>query len=167
MTIGKDLTRHSWRFWMNCEEFLRVYREALDGKVSERDINDNVNYYRAYISGEVRKGKSEADVIKGLGDPRLLAKTLEESTKFANGDGGTYGEYSGDSRKYDSAGGNEATHAGKVKIPSWLVGIIVAIVVIFILAIVFKVALFLAPYIIAIMIAVIVFKEIRNWINRY
>jgi uncharacterized membrane protein len=160
--------RHRWRFLMNCEEFLRVYREALEGKVSERDIDDNVNYYRSYINGEVRKGKNEADVIRSLGDPRLLAKTLEESTKFASGAGyGSNYEYSSDSGKYDGNESDEGVHIKQVKIPGWLLGIIVAFVVIFILAIVFKVAFFLAPYIIALVIAGIVFREIRNWINRH
>ena len=31
---------------MNCEEFLRLLQETLDGKVSERIIADNVDYYK-------------------------------------------------------------------------------------------------------------------------
>jgi uncharacterized membrane protein len=154
---------------MNCEEFLRVYRETLDGKVSEQDISDNVNYYRSYINREVRKGKSEEEVIRSLGDPRLLAKTLEESIKFASSaEDGSYRE-TGDFGRYEDVGdnSNKGVHIKQLKLPSWLVGIIVAIVVIFIIAIVFKVAFFLAPYIIAFLIVGFIIREIMNWINRY
>ena len=67
---------------MNCEEFLRQFRDALDGKVSENMIQDNVNYYRSYINSQTAGGKSESEVLRMLGDPRLLAKTIEESSKF-------------------------------------------------------------------------------------
>ncbi len=67
---------------MNREEFLRQFREALAGKVPESVINENAAYYRNYINSQVSSGMSEEDVLRGLGDPRLLAKTLEESSKF-------------------------------------------------------------------------------------
>jgi uncharacterized membrane protein len=149
---------------MNCEEFLREYREVLEGKVSEQDISDNVNYYRSYINGEVRKGKREEDVIRSLGDPRLLAKTLEESTKFA---ADSDYEYSNAFGKYDDADGDDSIHARQIKMPGWLLGIIVAVVVIFVFIVVFKVAFFLAPYVIAFLIAGIIFREIIKWIGRY
>jgi uncharacterized membrane protein len=153
---------------MSCEEFLKIYKEALDGKVPDQIISDNVNYYRSYINGEVRKGKSQQEVINSLGDPRLLAKTLEESTKFANGSGeGSYYEYGGESKKYEDSENDNGIHIKRLKMPSWLLSIIVAIVVILMLIIVFKVAFFLAPYIIAFLIAAFIFREIRNWINRY
>ncbi len=70
---------------MNCEDFLRQFRDALDGKVSESVIQENVRYYRSYISSQTAGGKSESEVLGMLGDPRLLAKTIEESSRFASG----------------------------------------------------------------------------------
>jgi uncharacterized membrane protein len=156
---------------MNCDEFLRLFREALDGKVSEQIINDNANYYRSYINSEIRKGKSEAEVLASLGDPRLLAKTIEESSKFATGEGDSYYEYDSAtgrySGKYEESKGSQGVHIKEFNMPGWLLGIIVAIVVLFVVAVVFKVAFFLAPYIIAFMIIGFIVREIRNWINRY
>jgi hypothetical protein len=156
---------------MNCDEFLRLFREALDGKVSEQIINDNANYYRSYINSEIRKGKSEAEVLASLGDPRLLAKTIEESTKFATGEGDSYYEYDSTtgrySGKYEESKGSQGVHIKEFNMPGWLLGIIVAIVVLFVVAIVFRVAFFLAPYIIAFMIIGFIVREIRKWINRY
>ena len=57
---------------MNCEEFLRQFRDALEGKVSENLIQENVNYYKSYINSQTIAGKSESDVLYSLGDPRLL-----------------------------------------------------------------------------------------------
>ena len=71
---------------MRQEEFLQSFQEALAGKVSDTIIQENVKYYRDYISNEIRSGKTEDTVLQSLGDPRLLAKTIEESHKFANGD---------------------------------------------------------------------------------
>ena len=71
---------------MRQEEFLNIFREALVGKVPDSIIRDNENYYRNYINSQMNSGKTEQEVLDQLGDPRLLAKTIEESNKFANGE---------------------------------------------------------------------------------
>lgn len=63
---------------MNCEEFLRLLQETLDGKVSERIIADNVDYYKSYIRDQMTSGRSESEVLQMLGDPRLLANDRGE-----------------------------------------------------------------------------------------
>ena len=71
---------------MNKEEFLKLMRQALSGDVPPSVIEENIRYYDSYISGEVRKGQTESEVIAAIGDPRLIAKTIEETTDGA-GDG--------------------------------------------------------------------------------
>lgn len=61
---------------MTREEFLSQLRLALQGKVSSGKVQENVNYYNDYIIEEIRKGKSETEVLEMLGDPALLAKTI-------------------------------------------------------------------------------------------
>lgn len=61
---------------MSREEFLTELRRTLQGKVSQQTINENIQYYEDYILAESHKGKTEAEVIAGLGDPRLLAKSI-------------------------------------------------------------------------------------------
>jgi uncharacterized membrane protein len=152
---------------MNRDEFLDLYRAALEGKVSDQIINDNISYYRSYINGEIRKGRSEQEVIKSLGDPRLLARTTQECTKFASQGSSSDYEYDSDNARFGDTQRQDGIHIKQINIPSWLFGIIIAIVVIAVLIIVFKVAFFLAPYIIALLIVGFIAKEIRNWINRY
>jgi len=61
---------------MTREEFITKLREALRGSVPEDVIRVNVNYYQNYINEEMAKGRSEEDVLSGLGDPRLIAHTI-------------------------------------------------------------------------------------------
>lgn len=61
---------------MDRQEFLNTLRQALAGEVSAETINENLNYYNEYIVAEVRKGRTEPEVMQGLGDPRLIAKTI-------------------------------------------------------------------------------------------
>ncbi len=65
-------------------EFLEKMRHALANDLSGPVVQENVNYYDSYISGEVRNGRSEAAVIEELGDPWALARTIIES--LAKGD---------------------------------------------------------------------------------
>lgn len=71
---------------MRKDEFLKLLRQALAGDVPVGVIEENIRYYDSYITDEVRKGMAEEDVIAEIGDPRLIAKTIEETTDGA-GDG--------------------------------------------------------------------------------
>lgn len=77
---------------MNKEEFLRKLAGALNGQVSQQTVQENIRYYDQYISDEVRKGRTETEVIEEIGDPRLIAKTIEEAEESAQSQG-TYRSY--------------------------------------------------------------------------
>lgn len=157
---------------MNCEEFLRQFRDALDGKVSENVIQDNVNYYRSYINSQTASGKRESDVLGMLGDPRLLAKTIEESSKFASDresdySNSNYGSYA----NYSSARGTDHEYAETEeekhgRIPGWVITCIVLIIVFFVLSFAFRVSIILAPYIIAFLLAGFLVRAVRSWWQR-
>ena len=68
---------------MNRYEFIEKLRAALTGKTTQSVINENVRYYEEYLDTEIRKGKDEEEVVAGLGDPRLLAKTIIEAGRRA------------------------------------------------------------------------------------
>lgn len=150
---------------MNCEEFLMQFREALDGKVSEQLIQDNVNYYRSYINGQVASGKNIADVLSMLGDPRLLAKTIEESSKFASRgreDSRTgYTAQGSSERDYD----REVNDRKHIHIPGWIIAGIVMMVMFLLLMVVFRVFVFFMPLIIILLAAGVVYKIIQDWIS--
>lgn len=147
---------------MDCDEFLIQFREALDGKVSENVIQENVRYYRSYINGQTANGRNESEVLKMLGDPRLLAKTIEESSKFASGgQQDSQNEYEG---SQDGDYGYEDTIKGRrIRIPGWLVTGIVVFVVILLLTVVFKVFVFLAPVVLLFLFGGFLVRTIRGW----
>ncbi len=172
---------------MNCEDFLRQFRDALDGKVSESVIQENVRYYRSYISSQTAGGKSESEVLGMLGDPRLLAKTIEESSRFASGKDSQDGYAGGFGSSYANAGntsyyrnnfenhyGNNSAEHGytetsddrRTRIPGWLITCIVLVVVLVVLSVVFRVFLVLAPYILVFLLAGFLVRAVRSWWQR-
>ena len=58
-------------------EFIENLKSNLS-TLNTNVVNDKVKYYNDYIDAEVKKGRSETDVINELGDPRLIAKTIKE-----------------------------------------------------------------------------------------
>ena len=68
---------------MTKEQFLHDLTVQLKLMVSDQLIFDQLAYYDNYISTEVRKGRSEAEVVAELGSPRLLAKTIIDTAEAA------------------------------------------------------------------------------------
>ena len=65
---------------MTKQEFLEKLRLALNGKVAGNVVTENLQYYEDYINTEIRKGRSEEEVLASLGDPRLIARTIITTT---------------------------------------------------------------------------------------
>lgn len=71
---------------MSKEEFLLGLEQALSGNVQPSVIQENLRYYNDYISSQVQTGHTQAEVLEELGDPRLIARTIIDTTPGA-GDG--------------------------------------------------------------------------------
>ena len=153
---------------MSRDEFLNNLREALSGRVPEQVISDNLNYYARYIDEQTGSGKSEAQVLEMLGDPRLLAKTIEGSSKFESEQqnvfgGGTYssgGAYSGRSR--NEVPDND-THQSTLS--RWFMISVIVLCVVLVLSVVFRVFFWAAPYIIVFIIVSFVIRTISKWLG--
>ena len=114
---------------MDKNSFLKQLRRSLSPIGDYNYINDTVSYYEEYISEEIRKGKSEQEVMEELGDPRLIAKSVCASYESGYGETGT-------DSGYDD--GADADHRGRRVIfqwnqkhynwPLWLVKLIGALV---------------------------------------
>ena len=166
---------------MRQEEFLNCFQNALEGKVSDRIIQENVNYYRNYINEQIRMGKTEDEVMQTLGDPRLRAKTIEESSNFAKEENEQASYFSGNNNRgtwNSSQGGNYRQEAAytqgedsgqhkMIQIPGWLWAIGIVIVLALVLMVVFSVISAIAPFILVFAIAGLVVSLIKNWIRRY
>ena len=91
---------------MSKREFLDELRQNLKNNVSEMTINSQIDYYEKYISSEVAKGRNELEVIKELGNPRLIARTIIEVNPGEGiEDEGSYTSYA--SSRSDGYNGSE------------------------------------------------------------
>ena len=61
---------------MTRQEFLEELKNSLAGEVSAEVMMDSYRYYSAYIDEEMRKGKSEEEVLEELGKPGLIARSI-------------------------------------------------------------------------------------------
>jgi uncharacterized membrane protein len=137
---------------MNKEEFLEKLRLSLLGEVNSATINENLKYYEEYIMSEIRKGKTEEDVLTMLGDPRLIAKTIIETNQ--NSDYGRKEEYVG-----------ERKEKGKTKVfqlPSWAIWLVIVLAIIVIIGILGSVVYLLAPIIIPLIIVAVIVRYINR-----
>lgn len=67
---------------MTKKDFLEGLRKALANDLSGSIIQENVDYYHQYINDEMRKGKSEEEVVAELGDPWAIAQTIIDSVEI-------------------------------------------------------------------------------------
>ena len=90
---------------MGRQEFIDRLRAALNGNVSAATVAENVNYYNEYIYSEMRRGRSEEEILNSLGDPRLIARTIIETNTDGSGRGASYrsGGYSQEYGEYRQA----------------------------------------------------------------
>ena len=66
---------------MDKREFLETLRQSLNGEIMPEVIEQNIRYYEQYINSPTQE--EEDRVLNGLGDPRLIAKTIIESERAA------------------------------------------------------------------------------------
>lgn len=69
---------------MNREEFLDILATQLAGAIPSHEISQHLAYYNTFIDQKLRQGQTEADILEGLGDPRLIAKTLIDTEDVPN-----------------------------------------------------------------------------------
>ncbi|MCH5259372.1 MAG: DUF1700 domain-containing protein [Lachnospiraceae bacterium] len=149
---------------MNKNEFIDKLQRALAGGLNSGQVAENVRYYQEYIDSEVRKGKSEDEVMAGLGDPRLLAKSIIEANKRAGTSYGSNREYdeemSADTRDTDR---NKASSGGRpIMLPGWLILLIVTVVVILIIGVVINLLAYFLPVILVGLAVLLIVKVLQS-----
>lgn len=153
---------------MNKQEFIDKLSAALNGRISPAQVQDNVNYYSDYINTQIRMGKSEAQVLEELGDPRLIARTII-AANGQSGDAGTaYREYRSTSSNYGNSSRNSGGYSGqesRTGMPKWLWIVIGILLLAVLLGIVFSVLTFLLPVLVPILVVLFLVKLFRDWLN--
>ena len=131
---------------MGREEFLKILRESLETSLEKVAINEQLDYYDKYISDEIKKGRTEKEVLEELGDPRLIAKTIKtvnvnDNSTINRGESedskNTNGNYSGRQTNNNSYSGYGQSNRGNRSYSGYInnngtIGCIIAGLVIFI-----------------------------------
>ena len=73
-------------------EFTERLRAALMGEVPDTVVEENIRFYERYISDEMALGKSEEEVLAGLGDARLIARTILETWESQDSNASYYSQ---------------------------------------------------------------------------
>lgn len=150
---------------MNRSQFIRELREALKNNVSEADVQENVRYYAGYIEDEVKKGRSEKEVIEELGDPWLIAKTIATTPGSQSGyQGYTDAEDSYGKAEQEKNSKNTRSHVWQIdrkwKILLLIVAVVLVLVLIF--SIISGIISFLMPVLGPLIVIIVVIKIFSN-----
>lgn len=130
-------------------EFVQTLRNVLSNELNYSLVNDNVKYYEEYIDIEIRKGRSEEEVLGELGDPRLIAKTIIDTNKVV-------GENIIDEQQEESNGSSAKNHS--YKLSGWLILIMVVVFVFLIFGVVTSLISFMLPLLFPILMIGLVIK---------
>ncbi len=149
---------------MTREEFIDTLGDSLQGQVPAGTISSNLRYYRDYISEEMAKGRSEAEVLDGLGDPRLIARTIINAAEAGEGQQ----ENSYEQNPYQQDTGDSWASKKSFSVSSWkLIFILVLIVVLIVILVSGMISLvvriLLSPVFWA---AVLIYLVIRFFLSR-
>lgn len=147
---------------MDRTEFIDRLQRALAGGVNSSRVAENVQYYREYIDVEIRKGRSEEEVLGSLGDPRLLAKSIIEANKRAGISEGTNRTYDEETEEDSRGGWGKTGRQNIVRVPGWLILLIAIVIFLLIIGVVFSMISFLAPIIIPVLIVILVVNYFKS-----
>ncbi len=169
---------------MNKIEFIDMLRRHISEVGDPAFVNDTIDYYQDYIDTAIRKGSSEEEVLAGLGDPRLIAKSIVASKDDSSGghtdniygrnddhDESAYGYNDRGSEGYDGPRGtgiydgrfHVITRKGRdISLPVGIVRFAGVLAGIFALVVVGKIAFFLSPVIVVAILAILLYRFFRD-----
>lgn len=111
---------------MTRNEFLGKLKEALENDLNGRIVQENMEYYNSYITGEVSKGRSEEEVTAELGDPWMIARSIIDMAESAQGGQDGYEQQEeprrqSSSQRYEQSyqTGNNAPHIHMLGLDTW------------------------------------------------
>lgn len=146
---------------MDKNEFIEKLQRTLAGGLSSSQVAENVRYYEDYIATEIRKGKTEEDVLSDLGDPRLLAKSIIEANKRAGASYGSNQEYDEEIAE-DPADRYGKNYIHKFMLPGWLLMVIITVAAIVLIGIATSLISLFAPVIIVGLAVLLIVKVFQN-----
>ncbi len=140
---------------MSKRDFLRELRAYLTGKVGSLELEEALRYYETYLDGEIASGKSEAEATAGLGDPRIIGKSIADAAGRKNRH---------HSRSFASEM-SQKKHEKKMESGGWsrlklygAIGIVI-LLVLAVLIVLTRVIAFFFPLIVVVLVIALVFRK--------
>ena len=110
--------------------FVPSYIPKLDksleelSKMSYQEVNEHIEYYENYFDTELAHGKSEREILEKLGDPRLIAKTILQTS----GDGTEHGDGETENGRKSGRRWRRSENGRVFHIPGWLFFTVFAVI---------------------------------------
>lgn len=139
---------------MSKQEFLDSLRRSLSGNLDYNKIEEHLRYYSDYIEAGIRRGESEEEVMRQLGDPRLIAKTLL-------GIGNTYTakeEYVEEEQKQEKKVHYYQFNGKHLAVPAWLSSVMVSVFMVLLLGVFFALFAGLLRFAFPILVLIFIFR---------
>ena len=148
---------------MTKQEFLGQLRRSLTGNTEYHNVESHMRYYTEYIEIEMRKGRSEEDVMAELGDPRLISKTLLEAEEaVSEATSGEYREFVDEEEPVRKRTGNIFVNGKAFRLPGWALALILCVVLMSVFSLIFTVLSLVLPYLLLVLAAVFLYRWIRR-----
>ena len=88
---------------MTIKDFLIELEQALEGEIPVDEIKSNIKYYEGYMQSQ-KNQKTEEEITGGLGDPRLIARTIIDTYQMNHGSNRHYSyDYETTEGRYNNA----------------------------------------------------------------
>ncbi len=156
---------------MNRQEFVDRLKVSLSGKVSPGQVEENARYYEDYINTRIRLGETEESVMRELGDPRLIARSIVAAESGRTGESGEDQVYGGGEEENRRRSGHRQFFRLS-GMPSWGLPVLAGGILLFLLVVLgllFRLVLHMLAWLwplMAIAIVVIFFiKLFRDWLH--
>lgn len=150
---------------MTRSEFMDSLHRALAGNLTSSTVNENMRYYEEYFDTQLRSGKSEAEITAGLGEPRLLAKTIIQASKYQ---ARNYGSQEYDEVYEDGSGGDGRERkrgSGMPKVyrmPGWLIFVLAMLLLLAIISLVSSVISMFLPVLVPLICVALIVRMLRG-----
>ncbi len=155
---------------MNKQEFVDRLRVSLSGKIPPGQVEENARYYEDYINTQIRLGETEESVLDGLGDPRLIARSIVAAENVRT-EGGSEQDHAHREEREEHPGRNRHfLHAANL--PAWVLPVLAGgflLLLLVTLGLIFRLVLhmlaWLWPLIAIGMIVIFFIKLFRDWLH--
>lgn len=150
---------------MNKKEFIEGLQRSLSSVNDYAFVNDTIAYYDNYIDSQIRMGRTEADVMAELGDPRLIAKSIKATYTTDEQQEYSQDVYQDYQNGYRNGKKTRISFNGReLSLPSWLVKAVTIIILAVAFFLVFTVLRWLSPFIFT---GVLLYLILKSFFGKY